>query len=772
MGDPSVQAVAVLGNYLPRQCGIATFTSDLTEALAAAGPEVDTWAMAMNDRDEGYAYPPQVHFEIHQDRLVDYRQAARFLDQGSADVLCLQHEFGIFGGPAGSHVIDLLTQVKLPVVTTLHTVLTDPNDDQRFVMEGLIRHSDRLVVMADRAVTILQEVYGVPRRQIAHLPHGIPDVPFLDPNYFKEQLGVDGQTLILTFGLLSPGKGIEYMIRAMPAVIREFPDVVYMVLGATHPHVLQRDGDAYRTSLRELAEALGVGEHVRFDNRFVPLGELCDFLSAAELYVTPYLGAAQIASGTLAYALGTGNAVISTPYRCAEELLADGRGILTPFRDPQALAASVLALLQNRVEMHAMRKRAYEYTREMVWPRVARRYLDLFAQVKAERATRPAAERNGRTPALELRDLPALSIDHLLAMTDDTGMLQHARFAIPQRAHGYCTDDNARALLVALRAPASLRPALRRATALYASFLEHAFNPARGRFRNFLTYERHWTEEVGSDDSHGRTMLTLGAAVELGEPDWLSGFAVHLFRDAMPAVESLTSPRAEALSILGLHAYLQRYPGDRGGRRLHDDLATRLCGRFEHATSDWPWLEDSLTYENARIPQALLQAGAFLGRPAMTEVALRALDWLMTVQTARGGHFCAVGNQGWYTRGGTQARFDQQPLEAHASLDACLEAYRATGLRTWSTRAQGCLAWFLGHNDAGMQVADPIGGGCRDGLHSEGLNENQGAESTVSWMLSLLAMRAFLLEEASSEEPPLPTLVELLRPVAGRSKQG
>lgn len=751
---PLVRTVAVLGNHLPRQCGLATFTADLTEALSKASPQVASWVLAMNDRPEGYAYPPRVHFEIPQERLAGYLQAADFVEGGPADVLCLQHEYGIFGGPAGRHVLELLRRVTVPVVTTLHTVLREPDAAQREVMDGIVRRSDRLVVMTEKAVRLLQEVHGVPAGRIALIPHGIPDVPFLDPNYFKEQLGVEGRTVILTFGLLSAGKGIETMIRALPGITREFPDVIYLVLGATHPHVLAREGEAYRTGLRDLARELGVQDHVRFVNRFVPLEELCDFLGAAEIYVTPYLGEAQIASGTLAYALGSGNAVVSTPYWCAQDLLADGRGILTPFRDHGALAGNVLALLRDRNELHSLRKRAYAHTRSMVWSQVALRYLEVFEEVKAERTVRPTAE--GRALPIPVPMLPPLVLEHLLELTDDVGILQHARFAVPQREHGYCTDDNARALLAAVL----VGPALRGPASRYASFLEHAWNPQTGRFRNFMGYDRRWLEEAGSEDSHGRAVWALGVAVERGA-DWLSGLAAQMFHEAAPALSEFASPRAVALGALGLAAYLQRFPGDRGIRSRYEGLNERLLAGFrQNATVDWPWPEESLAYDNARIPQALLQAGRELGHPEMSASGLRMLEWLMRVQTAPGGHFAAVGNAGWYHREGPRARFHQQPLEAHASLDACREAWRTTGHPTWRERIQTCFAWFLGHNDLRLALADVATGGCRDGLHAEGVNMNQGAESTLAWTLSLLAMRDVVAEGGNGRLPP--PIAELL----------
>lgn len=754
--------IALIGNYLPRQCGIATFTTDLLTALAREAQDSELWAVVMNDVPQGYDYPPEVRFEIDQRRLSDYRLAADFLNMSHVDVVCLQHEYGIFGGENGSYVLELLGHLRMPVVTTLHTVLREPTHGQFQVLRSICQHSDRVVVMSQRAVEMLEQIYGIDRDKVVVIGHGIPDVPFVDPNFYKDQFGVEGRKVILTFGLLSPGKGIEYMIDALPAIIDKHADAVYLVLGATHPHVKRQSGESYRMSLLRRARELGVASHLIFHNRFVELSELCEFLGAADVYVTPYLNKEQIVSGTLAYALGSGKAVVSTPYWYAEEMLAEGRGCLVPFRDVEALAERINYLLTHEVERHAMRKRAYTYTRDMVWKEVARRYLDVFHTVKQERASlaRPVF----RMPTAELppREMPSVRLDHLMRLTDDVGILQHAKFIVPDRYHGYCTDDNARALVVALMAQEAPSDSLSQGSCAadlacrYLSFLHYAFNDATGRFRNFMAYDRRWLEEVGSEDCHGRAVWGLGVAIELAKSDHMLGAAMPIFEKSLPAIERFTSPRAWAFGLIGAQAYLNRFAGDSEVRRIRDRLADRLYGLWrERATPDWPWPEDYLTYENARIPQALLVAGHALGSRELVAAGLQALEWLAELQRDPRGHLVPIGNRGWYPRGGERARFDQQPVEAEGMLAACRVAYMVTGNEKWLDYAQVCLDWFLGRNDLSVPLYDETTGGCCDGLTPDGPNRNQGAESTLAWLLALLqayTMNSAQLSADTTEE--------------------
>ncbi|MFC1693703.1 glycosyltransferase family 4 protein [Candidatus Latescibacterota bacterium] len=757
-----IDSVAVIGNYLPRHCGIATFTTDLVEGLSEEAPDINCWAAAMNDKPEGYPYPEKVHFEINQNKLTDYSVASQFLNISQTDIVCVQHEYGLFGGPAGSHLLKLLGDLRMPVVTTLHTVLKDPAPEYREVMCKLSDLSDKMVVMSRKASDFLKDIYAVPEDKIVFIHHGIPDTPFIDPSFNKDKFGVEGKKVLLTFGLLSPNKGIENVLQALPVVIKKHPDVVYIILGATHPHILKLHGDEYRIMLQQLVRKLDIGEHVIFQNRFVELKELCEFLGIADIYVTPYLEEAQITSGTLAYAMGTGKAVISTPYWYATEMLAEDRGRIVPFRNPDAMAEQIIDLLDNDVDRHAMRKKAYLFSRDAVWKEVSRKYLQVFSEVRQirTRTPRPRHSYVENIKAITNFELPEIKLDHLKAFTDDTGILQHANYTIPDRTHGYCTDDNARALLVTAMGQKYLPIndlGLDFLSGHYLGFLLYAYNEKNGRFRNFMTYSRQWMEEIGSEDAHGRALWCLGKAVVfLGDSGHLA-MSATLFKKALRAVEHFNSPRAIAFCLVGIHAYLHKFSGDSDVRRIREVLADRLFNQFKNnATDDWPWLENSLNYANGKLPHALLLSGQRIQRSDMIDMGLNSLKWLITTQT-EDGHFVPIGSNGWYEQGGPRARFDQQPIEADAMIEACVEAFNVTRDQTWFENAVMCFNWFLGHNDLNMPLYDPKTGGCRDGLMSDGINQNEGAESSLAWLLSLMTLQKLYADEILNQPSSLKT---------------
>jgi len=748
--------IAFIGSYVPRRCGIATFTNDLCTAVALQGGDnYDVFAVAMNDVPEGYPYPDRVRFEVRQPAQADYRLAAEFLNIHAVSAVCLQHEYGIFGGTWGAHVLALLRRLRRPLVTTLHTVLKDPSDQQKLVLQEIGRLSDKMVVMSEAAVGTLHDVFDVATEKIVMIPHGIPDVPFVDPTFYKDQFGVDGKKVLMTFGLLSPGKGLEYVIDALPAVVSKFPDVVYIILGATHPHVKRESGEEYRNSLARRASELKLDDHVIFVNRFVELSELCEYLGATDIYITPYLGAEQIVSGTLAYALGTGKAVVSTPYRYAEEMLAEERGIVVPFQDSRAISTAVLELLGSENRRNTIRKLAYNFCRKMIWKRVGQDYLDLFAEateawVEKRHKAVPKAARGSLT---KMDELPEIDLRHLRTLTDDTGILQHCRYCTPDRSHGYCTDDNARALIVAsMLWDQTHDESAAELMQTYLSYLAHAFDADAGKFRNFMNYDRTWPDEPSSDDCHGRAIWGLGMGVALCPHESMIALATRLLLQGMPATESFTAPRGIAFAIVGLHAYLRRFGGDSEVRRYRKVLAEKLFRQFtDNMSDDWPWCEDILAYANAKLPHALLMSGKWMNRGDMIDVGKRALEWLIEIQTNPDGMLSFVGTSGWYRRGEEKPQFDQQPIEAHALVDACIEAYHVTREERWIDRARRALNWFLGDNDLRTPIYDFTTGGCRDGLHADRVNENQGAESTLAWLMSLLLMHDLQMEQTLGE---------------------
>ncbi len=748
--------IAVIGNYLPRHCGIATFTTDLCSAISAEYGTARLLALPVNDTEEGYDYPDRVRWSLAQDDVNSYQEAAAFLNFNNIDMVCLQHEYGIFGGPAGSHILHLLRGLKMPVVTTLHTVLREPNPDQLLVMEQIAQLSDRLIVMSQLSSQFLQEVFKVPGSKIDMVPHGVPDLPFLDPNFYKDRFGVEGKAVLLTFGLLSPNKGIENVIQALPQILSKHKNVVYIVAGATHPHILRREGDNYRASLQALAKEIGVESQVIFHNRFVNPEQMVEFIGAADIYVTPYRHEAQVVSGTLAYALGAGKAIISTPYWHAIELLDDRRGALVPFQNPNAIANKTIELLNTPAIRHAMRKRGYLFARDMVWKRVAQGYMESFSRVRSDRLESPKIQFSARLTEKSVGRLPELKLNQLHRLTDDTGMLQHAIFTIPNRREGYTTDDNARALILSLMLEhmdnhgvpqdqaVSPDSCASNSAGLYLAFLEHAFNSAKGRFKNFLGYDRRWNEPVGSEDCHGRALWALGTVLGRSQNHGQRGAAGRLFEFSLPAATEFSSPRAWAYALLGIQEYLTSYPGDRDAQKVQFALSRRLLEMYESIRRpDWKWFENVLAYGNARMPQAMLLVGEARSDERMISAGLESLDWLLEMQRCENnGHFVPIGSQGFYRQNGEKARFDQQPLEAAGAVSACLQAYRITTDSRWRCEAWSAFNWFLGDNDLQLPLYDSATGGCRDGLHPDRANENQGAESTLSFLIALLEMRA------------------------------
>ncbi|MGH7281562.1 MAG: glycosyltransferase family 4 protein [Polyangiaceae bacterium] len=762
-GQRSIRTIAMLGNHLPRHCGIATFTTDLAQAIVTEHPHTDCFVLAMNEPGIRHAYPPRVRFEIGEGDVAAYRRAADFLNVNAVDVLSLQHEYGIFGAKAGVNVLELLRGLRMPIVTTLHTIVASPSPAERSVMDALVALSSRIVVMSSDGAALLNEIHGVPSEKIDLIPHGIPSAP--DRNS-KSTVDVDGRSVILTFGLIGPDKGIEYVIDALPSILTKHPNTVYVVLGATHPHIKLHHGETYRHMLESRAARLGVAANVIFHNRFVSHEELVEFLSAADIYVTPYLKEEQSTSGTLAYAVGCGKAVISTPYRYARELLSDGRGILVPWRDAGAIAREVTDLLDHPKKRSELQRHASAFGRSMSWPVVARRYVDSFERARDTHEDLRRADFRRKAIARRAPEPPEIDLSHVRSMTDDTGMLQHAAFSVPRYQDGYCTDDNARALLLMTRveeegneAPSVVRGLASR----YLAFLNAALDEDTGRFRNFMTYDRKWVEERGSDDSHGRAIWALGAVVGRSLDFGRQQLARNLFHAALRTTPSLTSPRAWAFAMLGVDEYLGAFRGDSNVESVGAALAEKLLERFRCSSMvDWPWFEDRLTYENARLSQAIMSTGAWMENEEMIGVGLRSLEWLAGECTAIDGSFSPVGSNGFHVRGRERAAFDQQPVEACAMVSACLDAGRISGQARWTAHARRAFEWFFGQNPLNRPVFDAMTGGCRDGIHVDRMNENQGAESTLSFLQAVAEMRSadrlasrIALVEAGRSKPRL-----------------
>ncbi|WP_414713663.1 glycosyltransferase family 4 protein, partial [Sphingomonas sp.] len=742
-----IDRIAIIGNHPPRLCGIATFTSDTANALRAAFPAVSVDVYAMNDVGSDHAYAGRVVAEIDQDDIADYRAAARIIDQSGAQVVMVQHEYGIFGGPAGANLITLLDRVRAPVVVVLHTVLESPDLDQRTVIEALARRASKLIVMADKGRDILERLHGVPRDQIAVVPHGVPDRPYGRAAEKKRQFGFEGRKVLMTFGLLSPNKGIETMLRALPAIVADNPSTLYVVLGATHPHLVAREGEAYRNGLVALADELGMHDHVRFVDGFLEQDLLLDYVEAADIYITPYLHEAQITSGTLSYAVSLGKPVVSSPFWHAVELLADDVGILAGFGDSAAFARAINGLLSDPDRMERIGERAYAIGRGMTWETAAHRYMDIMRA-----AVRRQPVRMVHRPTADLA-VVAPDLTGVERITDGCGMIQHSIFAVPDRAHGYCVDDNCRALMLMHRIGGTAEARADQLATIYASFVQHAWNGETGRFRNFMGFDRTWLESVGSEDSFGRSLWSIGDTAARARKADLRRWALHLFDQVAPHALQLGSPRTWAFALLGADAVLDVHPGHGLALRLVRHFGAMLATRLADARrAGWTWFEAVLGYDNARLPEALIRAGARTGNRGWIDDGIAAFDWLESVQTTPDGDFRAVGTESFGREYQAPLPFDQQPLEAWATIDAALTAHRITGDTRWQAAAVRAYRWYLGANDVGIPVAAISDGGCYDGLMSDRVNLNQGAESVLAFQFACCAMASLALEPARSAD--------------------
>ena len=753
--------VTFLSTYPPRACGLATFTRDLRDAVIGTGAATADVVSVVHDRT---LQRPEVTYQLRQHERADYAAAAAFLNGSSTDVLSVQHEFGIFGGPEGRWVLDLMRQTRRPVVTTLHTVLPSPPEHYRTATRAVVDASDRVVVMSETARRLLVDVYGADPARLAVVLHGAPALDPTPPPGLKASLGLEGRTVLLTFGMLGPGKGIEFALAALPGVVEKCPDALYVVLGATHPEIVRREGEVYREGLMAEVRALGLEDHVRFVDQYADIDTIWTYLQAADVYVSPYPGMDQIVSGTLAYALSAGKAIVSTPYLHAAEALADGRGLLVPYGETAAFSEALARFATDRAFREETAAAALAYGEQAAWPAVGEAYAQVFAEaIEAAGPARFVAE--AQPIGLHPAELPK-SLDYLRALTDDVGIIQHAAFGIPDRAHGYCTDDAGRAMAVALRATRVLPrdPALqeqtRTLTRTYLAFLLHAQRPD-GSFHNFMGFDRRFLDDGGGEDTTGRALWGLGAAAAWAPSEPMRALARQLTERAMNV--ELTHPRAMAYAVVGLHRYLTAYPGADAARTRLATHADNLVARFEaHKGDDWRWFADRLTYANALLPHALLLAAETLGDERLRTVGLDALTFLSDV-SFREGYYDAVGNHGWWERGMPPAPFDQQPIEAGYMADACKTAWEATGDRQWAHRAVVSAEWFHGRNRLGAALFDVESGGCYDGLGAHGVNLNQGAESSVACALALLAVEE--LRAVGALAPPVP-------PVASAAASG
>lgn len=718
------RGIAFVADYLPRKCGIATFTHDLAESVAGqAGSTQPVFVVSMNDRPEGYAYSDRVKFEVRQDYQIDYSRAADFLNFGRADVVCVQHEYGIFGGEWGSNLLTLIRDLQRPFVMTCHTIIEKIDKVQASVFEELAARADRLVVMSERGVRMLQDIYDVPREKIALIPHGIHDTPFIDPSFYKDKFGVEGRNLLLTFGLLHRNKGLEHMIEALPEIVERHPRTTYLIVGQTHPNVVREEGESYRLSLQRRVRELGVEDNVLFHPRFVELDELLEYLGAADICVTPYLNIEQITSGALAYMLGAGKAVVSTPYWHAEELLADGRGVLVPLEDSKALSAAINGLLDDEVAMSAMRKKAYLHSRASVWSATARQYLQVFDEVRSHAPRKfPAASSLNRT--LSASNLPMPKLDHLHRMMDDTGPARHARHTIPVWSSGYHLDDAAAVLVASIKFHRTLKDHGSDDMASTCLGLLQLLIGSGSEVKSGLDYSRHFLG-AASDLDIARAMWALGYAVGEGDAS-LSTAADEMFMDLLGRAHP-RSPAALSYAVLGAANYLIRFPGASDVRRF---LTRRTAELMEVTGAAWLQRWEGPDWPVAA--QALTIAGVALEDEDVAARAAVLVSDLLEA-TRRGTVFVHPG-------GGDGGDETERPVTASSFIDAVGAAYYAGHDNSLLEPMRAAADWFVGANSRGLSLYDFATGGCCDALSASGLNRNQGTEATAHCLIALLTL--------------------------------
>jgi glycosyltransferase involved in cell wall biosynthesis len=731
--------LAYIGTYPPRECGIGTFTMNLYKSMVIdkgiIKDSIEGCIIAMNDHDQTYNYPEEVKFTIRQEHQRDYLSAVKFINLSGADLCILEHEFGIFGGQDGVYILSLLHRLEIPLIVTLHTIIKTPSYNEKAILVEICRMANRIVVMSHKAIEFLTSIYNIEREKIVFIDHGVPDIQF-NQIQSKEEFNLENKKVLLTFGFIGRNKGIETVIKALPKVIDKYPDVLYMVLGKTHPNVLRYSGEEYRNYLQHLVKSLNLNDHVFFLNEYINQKELFKYLSSADIYITPYTNEAQITSGTLSYAIGVGSAVVSTPYWHASELLADGRGKLFDFNDSDGLSAVLLELLDNPEELKNLRKKAYDYGRKITWPKTGEKYIAVAKKILEDKPNVLVKKEITLDPLI----LPPFSLAHIKRLTDDTGIIQHANFGIPNLKEGYCLDDNARALLMVLMAYRQKKNTLALdLSPIYLSYINYMQNKD-GTFRNFLSFNRNFLDEVGSEDSFGRAIWALGYLLGNAPNDAYYQTGKSIFFNASPNFEKLQSVRGIANTMVGISYYLMNNPSDDSMMEKLRSLTYKLIKQYdENSTSDWQWFEPLLAYDNGMLPLALIHSADIFKESKIIEVALKTMNFLTEI-TLKDGYFSAIGNEKWYNKGGERSMFAQQPVDALAMVLMYHQAFHLTHDKEYLTKLFACFMWFLGENDLRMNLFDFETKGCCDGFESYGVNRNQGAESSLAYLISHLTV--------------------------------
>jgi len=724
--------IAYLATYPPRECGIATFTHDLVSTINKKfNPRAKAEIIAMNDESSLYNYGDEVKYQINQADVEDYINVAKNINNDNEiGLVNVQHEFGLFGGDYGEYLIPFLESLNKPVITTFHSVVPNPDKKQKKVVRAIAERTKAMIVMADSAIDILEKDYGLNKNKIHKIHHGVPDISInFDKEKLKEELRLEGKFVLLTFGMLNRGKGIEYAIKALPEVVKQNPDIIYVVVGETHPQVRKHEGESYRNELTELVEELGLKNHVKFYNKYLSLNEIIKFLQAADIYITPSLDPNQIVSGTLAYALSSGTPIIATKYAHAKELISGNRGMLVDFKDHEQIEQAINFLVKNKRLRDEMGNNAYEYGRNMVWSKVASDYMNVF-------------QKTTKTKRIKYI-VPNINLAHLKKMTDTTGIIQHAKHSVPDRNTGYTLDDNARALIAAAKYyDLNKDEDTLNLISTYLAFIKYS-QKDNGNFQTTLTYEHDFVNEPESEDSYGRAIWACGTLINSSVYDNIKHNAKFIMDNSLKIFDKIKSPRAIAFMILGLCEYHKRYKY----KDLHEKikiLADKLVELYKNESlKDWRWFEPYLTYSNGVLSEALFNAYNIVKDEKYLSIAVESLDFLKEITIIK-KRAVLIGHNGWYRKNGKRALYDQQPVDACSLVRAFLASYKVIKKRSYYNDAIVSFEWFLGKNSLNRRIYDDITGGCFDGLNPKEINLNQGAESTISYLMARL-----YLEEAN-----------------------
>ncbi len=722
-GDENI--VLFVSTYPPRECGIATFTQDLTEAIDKRFfPTIKTKILALNNPETlDLEYPKNVMYAVEEYDVNKYMQTAQRINEDPRiKLVCVQHEFGIFGGDYGDHLLPFLEILDKPVIVTFHSVLPHPDRQRRIIVRAIAERTKAFVVMTEKAVSILQKEYGV-TTPIVVIPHGIPEVQYKSQEKDKKDLGLEGRIVLASFGMISQNKGYEFVIRSLPKVVKNFPNVLYLIIGETHPVVREREGEKYREMLQKIVKDLKLEKNVEFRNKYHTKSEIIKYLRASDIYVSPSLTPEQITSGTLVYGMGCGRVTVSTPFLHARDIVTPERGRLVKSRKPRTFAAAINRLLAEPEKLKKMERNTYSYTRQMLWQNVGISYGKLFNKYI-------------NLPEIHFRDkIPAINMNHIRKLTDDFGILRTATFATPDITSGYTLDDNSRALLVC----GALYNKQRRNNQIklmkiYLDFMKYV-QQKDGRMLNVVQSDFRIDPESWSEEAHGRAIRALGYILTIsGLPRELRKQAEKTLTHALKPVSTLQYPRAIASTIAGLHFSNQSKYSEQN-IDLMKQMADRLLVMYQqNSKENWNWFEPVMTYSNGKLPEALLYAYITTQDKKYAETAKEALDFLIE-KTFHGQTFAPVGQKGWFD-GTKKAVFDQHPVEATSMTNSLILAHRIFKKQKYERFAISAFNWFLGKNIRNTVMYNETTGGSFDRLGKKTINSNQGAEATLAYLLA------------------------------------